>query len=80
MRNSSLVKWFCADNPAGLKSATEAMVPIYRKVGERSLSSEVARVNGDGVQGSEAAGTSSARHVRNMPTEDLRFPTQGLSA
>ena len=56
------------------------MVPIYRKVGERSLSSEVARVNGDGVQGSEAAGTSSARHVRNMPTEDLRFPTQGLSA
>jgi hypothetical protein len=25
MRNSSLVEWCCADNPTGLKSATEAM-------------------------------------------------------
>ena len=24
VRNSSLVKWFCADNVAGLKSVTEA--------------------------------------------------------
>ena len=24
MRNSSLVKWFCAENVTGLKSATEA--------------------------------------------------------
>ena len=43
VRNSSLVEWSCADNPPGLKSATEAMVPFRkgRKVGERSLRREV---------------------------------------
>ena len=45
MRNSSLVEWCCADNPAGFKLITEAMdFFLLRKegvVGERSLSSEV---------------------------------------
>ena len=41
MRNSSLVEWFCAENPAGLKSVTEAMVLHFvKEVGERSFSGE----------------------------------------
>ena len=43
MRNSSLVEWCCADNVAGLKPVTEAMVLHLKvkEVGERSLGSEV---------------------------------------
>ena len=45
VRNSSLVKWICAENSAGLKLGTEATDPGDRfaghwLVGERSVSSE----------------------------------------
>ena len=42
VRNSSLVKWFCADNVAGLKSVTEAtdLRSNPGVVGEHSLWSE----------------------------------------
>ena len=44
VRNSSLVKWFCAEDPTGLKPGTEAtdLVSVRRRrvVGERSVSSE----------------------------------------
>ena len=44
VRNSSLVKWICAENSAGLKLGTEAtdQAPVRRRlvVGERSVSSE----------------------------------------
>ena len=37
VRNSSLVEWFCADNPTGLKPVTEAVgVGDAYSVGERS--------------------------------------------
>jgi hypothetical protein len=45
VRNSSLVKWFCAENVSGLKPATEAtdLPPVKRRgvVGEHSLWGEV---------------------------------------
>ena len=44
VRNSSLVKWFCADNSAGLKLGTEATdLERFRPlgmVGERPVRSE----------------------------------------
>ena len=43
VRNSSLVKWFRAENPTGLKLGTEAMDPPAtrrRVVGERPVRSE----------------------------------------
>ena len=48
VRNSSLVKWFCADNLAGLKLSAEAMafvlmiVRSYGWVGERRVRVEAA--------------------------------------
>ena len=41
VRNSSLVKWFCADNVAGLKHTTEdATISLYW-LGRRALSTGV---------------------------------------
>jgi hypothetical protein len=43
VRNSSLVKWFRAENPTGLKLGTEATGPSAmrrRAVGERPVRSE----------------------------------------
>ena len=48
VRNSSLVKWSCADNLAGLKLSAEAMafmhitVRLHGWVGERRVHSEAA--------------------------------------
>src|SRR6185312_6129514 len=77
VRNSSLVKWSCADNVAGLKRTAEAVsfvhvihigfrvgVQSYRWVGERPAAVEVvAEANGGGC-GSENAGMSSDSRVR----------------
>ena len=44
VRNSSLVKWFRADNVAGLKHTAEAAAAIlYGWVGERPASGEAAK-------------------------------------
>ena len=52
-RNSSLVKWTCAENVRGLKHTTEAMAASSRgsRVGERSVRSEGGA--GASVEGTE---------------------------
>ena len=77
VRNSSLVKWFCADNVAGLKRTAEAvdndMVLCWRQelecwcvvgVGERPARGEAWRVTSGGLCGSENAGMSNESAVR----------------
>jgi hypothetical protein len=76
VRNSSLVKWPGADNVTGLKQGAEA-TDFERKlgvVGERSQAGEVAAEASGGGLGSENAGTSNERGVRNSSTECLRVP------
>ena len=67
MRNSSLVKWSCADNVTGLKPATEAVDIRKVVVGERCLCSEAEAVSSGGLQASEDAGMSSEKRVRIPP-------------
>src|SRR5436305_8152120 len=79
VRNSSLVKWFRADNVAGLKHTAEA-VTLHRQarrsdfvrsgqvvgwVGERRVAGEAAEESSRGRQASENAGMSSDRGARN---------------
>ena len=72
MRNSSLVKWFRADNVAGLKHTAEAVAftqyirPFFRVwvqwcgwVGERRMAKEAAGQPSRGGHTSENAGMSS---------------------
>src|SRR4051812_45775648 len=80
VRNSSLVKWFRADNVAGLKHTAEAValhrIPCRRPraggqgvgwVGERRVVGEAAEGSSRGRHASENAGMSSERGVRNSP-------------
>ena len=77
VRNSSLVKWSCADNVAGLKHTAEAVslvhvirhhlrvvVQSYGWVGERRSSGEAAAEASGGGWSSENAGMSSESRVR----------------
>ena len=72
MRNSSLVKWFRADNVAGLKHTAEAVafthepglvfrdwIQVCGWVGERRVGGEVAVETSGGAYTSENAGMSS---------------------
>ena len=78
MRNSLLVKELRADNPTGLKPVTEAKDFDANRDGRGAfLSQRSSDVNLGGAWGRANAGMSSVRHVRNMPTECLRFPTKG---
>ena len=68
VRNSSLVKWSCADNVAGLKRAAEAADPRppcggWGVVGERPVLGEAGGVTPGGRCGSEDAGMSSETGV-----------------
>ena len=75
VRNSSLVKCSCADDVTGLKLITEAAgVHFVHAVGERSLASEAAAEASRGGLGSENAGMSNERGVRNTSAECLRVP------
>ena len=75
MRNSSLVKKFCAENITGLKRATEAAGAILprkdRAVGERSHLQRRSTVRTAGAVGSEYAGISNdktdEKSVRRKP-------------
>src|SRR3954451_13436332 len=80
VRNSSLVKWFRADNVAGLKHTAEAVaftcIPsvafvvagqVCGWVGERRVAGEAAEESSRGRHTSENAGMSSERGVRNSP-------------
>ena len=77
MRNSSLVKCFCAENVTGLKHITEAMDPVYRMVEERSVRIEAWIVRTGGLYRSENAGISNERQARNLSAEYPRFPGEG---
>src|ERR671920_678573 len=80
VRNSSLVKWSCADNVTGLKHGSEAAGALLRAVGERSDASEAAGGTSRGGLGSENAGMSNERGVRIPSTDCPRFPEQRSSA
>ena len=75
VRNSSLVKWSGADNVTGLKHGAEATDFVLNGVvGERSHCSEAAAEASRGAVGSENAGMSNERGVRNTSAECLRVP------
>ena len=79
VRNSSLVKWSGADNVTGLKSEAEATdsarhIVLGRVVGERSHAGEAAAEASRGGLGSENAGMSNERGVRNPSAECPRVP------
>ena len=90
VRNSSLVKWFRADNVAGLKHTAEAVaftqVPVGSLsgsgqgcgwVGERRVAVEAAEESSRGRHASENAGMSSERGVRTSPAGIPRVPGPG---
>ena len=91
VRNSSLVKWFRADNVAGLKHTAEAValhrIPAGRPswsagqvvgwVGERRVAGEAAEESSRGRHASENAGMSSERGVRTSPAGRPRVPGPG---
>ena len=80
MRNSSLVKRFCAENLTGLKHSTEATDGnnfIITVVGERSVGDTRLTERTAVAYRSENAGMSSVKHVRTMFPVNLRFPTEG---
>ena len=80
MRNSSLVKWFCAENVTGLKPATEAtdLLAATPGDGRGAFSGERSRdASHGGPQRRENAGISSERQARNLSAEHLRFPGEG---
>jgi hypothetical protein len=68
VRNSSLVKWFCAENVTGLKFVTEATdLKIYfQVVGERSYMRRSRIVRSGGAIGSENAGMSNDKASENL--------------
>ena len=76
VRNSSLVKWPGADNVTGLKQGAEAtdFEHWLGVVGERSQAGEAAAEASRGGLGSENAGTSNERSVRNASAECPRVP------
>ena len=76
VRNSSLVKWSGADNVTGLKPGAEATGFARKRgaVGERSQAGEAAAEASRGGMGSENAGMSNERGVRNPSAECPRVP------
>jgi hypothetical protein len=90
VRNSSLVKWFRADNVAGLKHTAEAVAfthhPVVQVrlagqgcgwVGERRAAGEATEESSGGGRASENAGMSSERGVRTSPAGRPRVPGPG---
>lgn len=85
MRNSSLVKWICADNGRDCKHAAEATdVTLLREgsmVGERSLGVEAGSEEHRWSAGKRGCRNEYAiNRVRISVTESLRVPEPGLSA
>ena len=76
VRNSSLVKWSGADNVTGLKHGAEATDFVFGRSGRGAFPTAVKRRRqaSRGALGSENAGTSNERHVRNMSAECPRVP------
>ena len=81
MRNSSLVKWSCAENITGLSLAPKLWIVPEGSYGRGAFCRQgrsTGRTAGDDRR--ENAGMSSEKHVRTMFAESLRFPTAGQSA
>ena len=76
VRNSSLVKWSGADNVTGLKHGAEATDFIFGWSGRGAFPRRLKRPRqaSRGGVGSENAGMSNERHVRNMSAEYPRVP------
>ena len=75
MRNSSLVKWCCAENVTGLESFTEATdFTSGRVVGEHPVAAEAAAEASRGRVRRENAGMSNERQARNLSAESPRVP------
>ena len=90
VRNSSLVKWFRADNVAGLKHTAEAVAFLRQPVGDLRVTGQVRGWVGErraaveatgepsgGGRASENAGMSSERGVRTSPAGRPRVPGPG---
>ena len=75
VRNSSLVKWICAENSAGLKLGTEATDFSASWSGRGAFPLRLS-VGGSrrGAMGSENAGMSNERGARNSSAECPRVP------
>jgi hypothetical protein len=82
VRNSSLVKRFCAENVTGLKLTTEATEAYTVCRFGRGASRERRSCTGrsSGGHASENAGMSSEKYVRTVFAESPRVPTEGQSA
>ncbi len=75
MRNSSLVKWCCAENVSGLESFTEATdFSFAGVVGEHPVADEAAAEASRGRIRRENAGMSNERQARNLSAESPRVP------
>ena len=67
MRNSSLVKWFCAENVTGLKSITEATDLKLISSGRGAFPQRRScTVRSSGAVGSENAGISNDKASENL--------------
>ena len=84
MRNSSPVERPCAENVTGLKSTTEAAVPVpilrNREVGERSQRVEVPTKVGMDCWEVRIQALVAIKVVRIHLAVSLRFPGEGSSA
>jgi hypothetical protein len=67
VRNSSLVEWSCADNPAGLKLGAEAADPLLWGGRGASYGRRSRPARDGGVHTSANAGMSSVRDVSKRP-------------
>ena len=82
VRNSSLVKRFCAENVTGLKLTTEATGTRTKYAPGRGASCDrrSCTERSSGGHRSENAGMSSEKYVRTVFAESPRVPTEGQSA
>ena len=80
MRNSSLVEWFCAENVTGL-SVQPKLRHCSNALGRgASYAGRSQSGSTGGLHASENAGMSSAKYVRIILAESLRFLEEGSSA
>ena len=77
MRNSSLVKWTCADNSRGSSMIPKQRTDFFSVVGELSYLGRSCVVTHGGLIRSENAGMSNESGARNTAAVSLRVPGQG---
>ena len=77
VRNSSLVEWPCAEDKRGSNLIPKPRILTYGRGASYTGRSEIVRSGG--LYTRENVGMSSARQVRILPAENLRFPEEGSS-